>query len=137
MRSIREAFLRADTVMLGDKRVKITKLTPKYWRELFEAIDLLPSLIVNVAKAPSDQFMAYALTAAEVAMDEVIEITHILTGIDRDYLENEVGLDEIIEYFSKMAEYNSLEQMLKNMKSLLPAQQEPAQEAQRKKAELQ
>lgn len=128
MRNLKKAFMREDSMLLGEKRVKIEKLTPKKWKELFGVIDMLPSLIVNVVQAPQDQFMAYALTAAEVGMDELMEVTSILTGIEKEYLEDEVGLDEIVEYVTKMIEFNSLERMVKNLQSLLPKPKEETTE---------
>lgn len=116
----KRVFAKENEVMLGDKKVKIEKVTPKKWKEIFGVIDTLPNLIIRVITAPRQDFVAYLLSAIEFGMDEIIEVVSVLTGIDRDYLHNEVGVDEIIEYFTKMAEHNNLERVLKNVKSLLP-----------------
>lgn len=117
---LKRVFMREDEVMLGEKKVKIEKITPKKWKELFGVIDTLPSLIIKVLTAPQENFVAYLLSAIEIGLDEIIEVVSVLTGIDRDYLHDKVGVDEIIEYFARMAEYNNLERVLKNVKSLLP-----------------
>lgn len=117
---LKRVFIREDEVMLGEKKVKIEKITPKKWKELFGVIDTLPSLIIKVLTAPQENFVAYLLSAIEIGLDEIIEVVSVLTGIDRDYLHDKVGVDEIIEYFARMAEYNNLERVLKNVKSLLP-----------------
>ncbi|SDZ05237.1 hypothetical protein [Thermoactinomyces sp. DSM 45892] len=115
---------RENEIKLGDKKVRIEKITPKKWRELFEVVDILPNIIIKLVQVPSDQFVTYFLSALEFGMDEVIEVTSKLTGIEKEYLEDHVGLDEIIEYFRRMVEKNNLVDTAKNIKSLLPISKE-------------
>lgn len=117
---LKRVFTKENEVMLGEKKVKIEKITPRKWKELFGVIDTLPNLIIQVITAPREDFVAYLLSAIEFGLDEVIEVVSVLTGIERDYLHDKVGVDELIEYFARMAEYNNLERVLKNVKSLLP-----------------
>ncbi|SFX48590.1 hypothetical protein SAMN04487866_10956 [Thermoactinomyces sp. DSM 45891] len=111
---------RENELKLGDRRVRIEKITPKKWRELFGVVDILPNIIIKLVQVPPDQFVTYFLSALEFGMDEVIEVTSKLTGIEKTYLEDHVGLDEIIEYFRRMVEKNNLVSTAKNIKSLLP-----------------
>jgi hypothetical protein len=107
-------------MMLGEQRVKIEKLTIAKWRELFAVIDKLPGLIVQILSAPQDDFYAYVVAGLDIAFDEVAQIVSVLTGLDADYIENHVGVDELFEYVSKTVKRNRLEDVVKNVKSLLP-----------------
>jgi hypothetical protein len=107
-------------MMLGDKRVKIEKLTIAKWRELFAVIDKLPGLIVQILSAPADDFYTYVVAGLDIAFEEVAQIVSVLTGLDVEYIENNVGIDELIEYVSRIVKRNRLEDVAKNVKSLLP-----------------
>lgn len=107
-------------MMLGDKRVKIEKLTIAKWRELFAVIDKLPGLIVQMLSAPADDFYSYVVAGLDIAFEEVAQIVSVLTGLDVEYIENNVGIDELIEYVSRIVKRNRLEDVAKNVKSLLP-----------------
>ncbi|MDR4936066.1 hypothetical protein RGU11_06755 [Rossellomorea marisflavi] len=112
--------LTEDEMWLGEKRVKINKLTPNRWRDLFETVDRLPGIIVQVISAPQDDFYATVVAGLEVAMDEVIEIVAVLSDLDADYINAEVGVDEIFEYLTRTVKKNRLDSVAKNVKSLLP-----------------
>jgi hypothetical protein len=118
--TIRKKFARENEVMLGDKKVTIPKLTPKKWKELFAVVENLPNLIIKVAMAPREDFAAYVLSAIDLAIDEMVDITAVLTGIDRQYLADNATVPQIIEFFTRTAEYNDLSRAVKNVVSLLP-----------------
>lgn len=105
---------------LGDKRVSINKLTPNRWRTLFDTIDTLPGLILQVITAPQENFHAYLISACELALDEVVKVVAVLSDVDEDYLNEYVGLDEMVEYLSRTAKRNNLADTVKNVTSLLP-----------------
>lgn len=107
-------------MMLGDKRVKIEKLTIVKWRELFEVVDKLPGLIVQVLTASSDDFYAYVVTALDLAADEISQIVSVLSGVEAEYLQKDVGVDELIEYLARTVKRNRLDGVVKNVQSLLP-----------------
>ena len=112
--------LNENEMMLGEQRVKIEKLTIAKWRELFAVIDKLPGLIVQILSAPQDDFYAYVVAGLDIAFEEVAQIVSVLTGLDADYIEHNVGVDELFEYVSKTVKRNRLEDVVKNVKSLLP-----------------
>ncbi|WP_249931493.1 hypothetical protein [Rossellomorea marisflavi] len=112
--------LNEDEMWLGDKRVKINKLTPNRWRDLFATVDRLPGMIVQVISAPQEDFYTSVLTGLGYAADEIIEIVAVLSDLDVDYINAEVGVDEIFEYLSRTVKKNRLDSVAKNVKSLLP-----------------
>jgi hypothetical protein len=112
--------LNENTAYLGGKRVEINKLTPKKWRELFETVDQLPGLVVKVLLAPKEDFYAYAVSAGEIAMGEVVRVVAVLSELDEEFIDENVGLDELIDYLAKTAKKNNFGSVVKNVKSLLP-----------------
>jgi hypothetical protein len=117
---IRKSLRRQNVAKLGDKTVKIEKITPRKYKELFGLISSIPNLFMSVLRAPEEEYETYLLTALEIGLDDFIAVVSFLTGIEEDYLLDKAGLDEITEYLARMAEHNNLAQTLKNVKSLLP-----------------
>jgi hypothetical protein len=115
--------LNENEMMLGEKRVKIEKLTIAKWRQLFSTVDKLPGLIVQVLSAPADDFYSYVITALDIAFDEIAEIVAVLSGVDAEYITEHVGVDELFEYLSRTVKRNRLDDVVKNVKSLLPTKQ--------------
>jgi hypothetical protein len=105
---------------LGEKRVEINKLTPKRWRQLFATIDTLPGLIVQVITAPQEDFYAYVVSACDIALEEVVKVVAVLSELDEEYINENVGVDELITYIARTAKRNNLAETLKNVGSLLP-----------------
>lgn len=120
---LKNAISSENTLYLGNKKVEIKKLTPNLWKKLFETIDRLPGLIVQVILAPKEDFYSYVISAAEIAMDEIVQVVAVLSSIDEDYIKENAGLDELIDYLVKTAKKNNLQDTLKNVKSLLPNKQ--------------
>ncbi|MBO1515055.1 hypothetical protein [Metabacillus bambusae] len=119
IKKLKESLLGENTMYLGEKRVEIKKLTPNLWRQLFETIDKLPGLIVQVLLAPKEEFYSYMVSVCQIAMDEFIEIVSLLTGLEKEYIDDKVGLDEIITFLIRIIKRNNLGEVAKNLKSLL------------------
>lgn len=113
-------LLNENQMYLHEKKVEIPKLTPERWKKLFEKVDMLPGIIVQVLLAPKKDFYSTVLTAIDLMIDEVVEVVAILTEIDAEYIKKNVGIDELIEFLTKTVRKNQLAGMVKNLQSLLP-----------------
>jgi len=111
--------LNKDTVLLGNRKAEVKKLTPALWKKVFGAVDLLPGVALQVFTAPKADLSAYLLQAFDVALEEMIEIVSLVSDIDKDYLFNDAGLDELVEYVYLTIKKNRLDQTAKNLKGLL------------------
>jgi hypothetical protein len=107
-------------MILHEKKVEIPKLTPDRWKRLFEKVDMLPGLIVQVLLAPKDDFYTVVVSACQLALDEVTEMVSLLSDIDVEYIRKNVALHEIIEFITRTVKRNKLDEIGKNLKSLLP-----------------
>ncbi|MBG9603962.1 MAG: hypothetical protein ACQEW2_02390 [Bacillota bacterium] len=109
---------------LHEKKVEIPKLTPDRWKRLFEKVDMLPGLIVQVLLAPKKDFYTVVVSACQLALDEVTDIVALLSEVEVEYIRKNVALHEIIEFLTKTVQRNKLDEMAKNLKSLLPQETE-------------
>lgn len=121
-------FNTPDTVYLGGKPAKVSKLTPAKFKEISSVVENLPGYVAQVILAPKDQFSAYLYSAIDLAMDEIIDVISILSGIDAEYIHENAGIDEIAEYLIKTLEKNDLSSVIKNAKRLLPSMMENEKE---------
>jgi hypothetical protein len=124
MLNIFKSSLSGNEMYLHEKKVEIPKLTPDRWKRLFEKVDMLPGLIVQVLLAPKKDFYTVVVSACQLALDEVTEIVALLSEVEVDYIRKNVALHEIIEFLTKTVQRNKLDEMAKNLKSLLPQKTE-------------
>ncbi|ABY46826.1 hypothetical protein [Bacillus mycoides] len=116
-----KAMQMPETLKLGEKTVRVRKITPAEYKELMAVIGNLPNMIVQIIQAPEEDRMAYIMSALDVGMDDLVNVTSTLSNIDADYLASGgVGLDEIVEYITQMAKFNGIGKIVKNLASLLP-----------------
>ena len=110
--------------LLGQQIVEIKKITPNQYKLIMNVVENLPGLLYTsftqyfINEDKKDVIVTF-LTAGQLAMDEIISVTSTLTGIDKDYLGNETGTDELIEYLFKLSKFNSLDKVIKNLISPL------------------
>ncbi|MCU6709357.1 hypothetical protein M6D81_11625 [Paenibacillus sp. J5C_2022] len=110
----------ADYVQLGEKSVKVPKLTPEKYKALFERIETLPQIIVSVLSAKqSDDFVATAIVGANMALDEAVNIVAVLADVEPEYVEKHADLNEISEFIRATIEKNDLQRALKNFRAVL------------------
>lgn len=120
---LKSFHLNENQMLLHEKKVEIPKLTPDRWKQLFETVDMLPGLIVQVLLAPKEDFYSTVVSVIQLAIDEVTEVIAVLSDIEVEYIRKNVGLHEIIEYLTRTIQRNKLGEVSKNLKSLLPKQQ--------------
>ncbi|WP_068616599.1 hypothetical protein [Paenibacillus tuaregi] len=119
MRNLREAFLRSDTVKIGGKSVKVSKITIAQWRELLSVIHALPQLLITVMTAAPEDRLPYFLVAIEKSLTDVVNVVSVLTELDAEWIENNAGVDELVAYFVAVAKANNFGELLKNGQSAL------------------
>ncbi|WP_151737244.1 hypothetical protein [Paenibacillus tengchongensis] len=125
-----------NTVIFGadgpdPKTVKVRKIVITQWRDLFAAVQTLPQLIVNAFYTEPGSRIAYVLAALDHALDEIVEIVAVLTGIEAEWIADNTSPDELLAYFVKVAQVNDFGGLLKNAQSVLSLAQQtaPAQDA--------
>ncbi|PEF03388.1 hypothetical protein COM97_26980 [Bacillus thuringiensis] len=124
-----EIVRRKETMTIGSKVVRIEKITPKKYKEVFAVIGNIPNLIFNVMMAPENEKAIYIMAAADAGINDFVNVTSALTGIDPDYLYEEAGMHELFEFVILTAEYNDLDKIVKKIASLVTKRIEQVTEA--------
>lgn len=110
----------AEYAMLGDKSVKVPKLTPEKYKLLFERVNVLPQLIVRMLAAKhSDDFAATAIVGAGIALDEAVQLVAILADLEPEYIHQNADLAEITDFIRLTLEKNDLQRVIKNFRAVL------------------
>jgi len=115
----KKELIRSDEIMMGEKVVKIPKLTVAKMKEIIRTVENLPGMAIQVLLAPREELHAYVVAAFDLASDEIVKVVAILADLDEKYVAEKVGINEIIEFVKRTIEYNDLSQTVKNVKSLL------------------
>lgn len=124
MKSMRKFFSRSDknTVTFGDpadphtiKTVRVRKITIAKARDLMDSVGSLPALILSVVNAPPDERFAYLYGTIQQSLNDMARLISTLTELDVEYVENNVSVDQMVEYISLMIEYNDINGIVKNV----------------------
>jgi hypothetical protein len=112
-------FKRSSTVKMGDKSVTIPKLTPAKYKRLFGEIQALPSIILNILAAPKDDLQATIIAAVESSIDEFVKLVAVVAELDPKYIEEKVGVNEIVEFIVKTVQTNDIVESIKKLKGVI------------------
>lgn len=114
-----EPVIDPSVVLLGDRPVKVRKVTIKQWRELFSVVGTLPQMLVSVMTAPADNRISYLLAVIESAIDDVVNVVAVLTDLEPAWINENVSPDELMAYFVAVARVNDFGGLLKNVQGAL------------------
>ncbi|CAH1194609.1 hypothetical protein PAECIP111892_01763 [Paenibacillus auburnensis] len=108
-----------NTVTLGGQAVKVRKVTIGQWRELNTVVGTLPQMLLSVVTAPAESRISYLLAVIESAIDDVINVVALLTGLEPAWIDENVSPDELMAYFVAVARVNDFGGFLKNVQGAL------------------
>lgn len=117
------------TDSISPKTVKVRKITIGQWRGLFSTIETLPQMVLAVLTAKPEERAAYVMAALDHALDEIVEVVAVLTGIEAEWIADNTAPDELMAYFVKAAQVNNFGALLKNAQSVLSLASNPEQGA--------
>lgn len=111
--------LRKDSVSLGNKRVQVPKLTRSKLKLLTDHIGTIGEFLVKLFLTPPESRATFIVAGADITIDEIYELTSILSGLSVDYLDEHAGLAECAEFLKLTWEKNDMNATLGNLQSLL------------------
>ncbi|WP_162174494.1 hypothetical protein [Paenibacillus sp. FSL R7-269] len=106
-------------IILGGQAVKVRKVTIGQWRELYSVVGNLPQMLISVVTAPTDSRIPYLLAVVESAIDDVVNVVAVLTGLEPAWINENVSPDELMAYFVAVARVNDFGGLLKNVQGAL------------------
>lgn len=121
-RNDREMFnlSKKDTVQLGDKRVQIPKLTRNRLKKLTDHIGSIGNYLIKLFLTPEKDRAVFIVAAADVSIDEIYELTSLLSDLPIEYLDDHATFAECIEFLRLIWEKNDMNEALKNLGGLIP-----------------
>jgi hypothetical protein len=113
-------FLKKDRVQLGDKRIEIPKLTRARLKKLTDHIGTIGDYLVKLFLTPENERVVFIVAAADIAIDEIYELTALLSDLPIEYLDEHASLAECAEYLRLTWEKNDINKALGNVSGLIP-----------------
>jgi len=113
-------LFKQDRVWLGKKQVEIPKLTRARLKKLTEHIGTIGDFLVKLFLTPENERAVFIVAAADVAIDEIYELTSLLSEIPLDYLDEHASLAECTEFLRRTWEKNDMNRALGNLSGLIP-----------------
>lgn len=109
------------TVTIGGKAVEVRPLSPKRFFQIISRLEALPSVALQFVYGdnPNLNVVQLIVAAAEVAKDELFDILSIASGESVEFLYEEAGIHEIIDYIEKLFEVNRLPQVTGKIRAAL------------------
>lgn len=111
---------RKDVVMLGNKRVRVPKLTRSRLKKLTDHIGSIGDYLVKLFLTPDKDRAVFIVAAADVSIDEIYELTSILSDLPIEYLDDHAVFSECTEFLKLTWEKNDMNEALKNLGGLIP-----------------
>jgi hypothetical protein len=76
-------------------------------------------MLISVVTAPADSRVSYLLAVLESAIDDVVNVVAVLTGLEPAWIDENVSPDELMAYFVAVARVNDFGGLLKNVQGAL------------------
>jgi hypothetical protein len=113
-------FFKKDRVQLGQKQVEIPKLTRARLKKLTEHIGTIGDFLVKLFLTPENERAVFIVAAADIAIDEIYELTSLLSDIPIEYLDEYASIAECTEFLRLTWERNDINAALGNVSGLIP-----------------
>jgi len=113
-------FLKKDRVQLGRKQVEVPKLTRARLKKLTDHIGTIGDFLVKLFLTPENERAVFLVAAADVAIDEIYELTTLLSDLPLEYLDEHAGIAECTEFLRLTWEKNDINAAMGNVNGLIP-----------------
>ncbi|WP_449600299.1 hypothetical protein [Paenibacillus sp. Marseille-Q9583] len=114
-----EIVIDPNVIQLGDRAVRVRKVTIDGWIQLTGVINTLPELVMGVMSAPAGSRTAYLFAILEHALEDIVQVVSILTEFEPEWIKANVAPDELMAYFTAVARVNNFGGLLKNVQGAL------------------
>ena len=114
------SLFKQDRVWLGKKQVEIPKLTRARLKKLTEHIGTIGDFLVKLFLTPENERAVFIVAAADVAIDEIYELTSLLSDLPIEYLDKHASIAECTNFLRLTWERNDMNAALGNLSGLIP-----------------
>jgi hypothetical protein len=113
-------LFKKERVQLGQKQVEIPKLTRARLKKLTEHIGTIGDFLVKLFLTPENERAVFIVAAADIAIDEIYELTSLLSDLPIEYLDEHASIAECTEFLRLTWERNDINAALGNVSGLIP-----------------
>lgn len=113
-------LLKKDRVQLGDKQIAVPKLTRTRLKRLTDHIGTIGDYLVRLLLTKEDERAIFIVAGADMFIDEIYELTSLLSELDSAYLDDNASLAECTHFLKLTWERNDINEALKNLNGLTP-----------------
>jgi hypothetical protein len=114
------SFFSKDRVQLGKKKIEVPKLTRARLKKLTDHIGTIGELLVKLFLTPENDRAVFIVASADVAIDEIYELTALLSDLPAEYLDEHASIGECAEFLRQVWERNDMNNALGNISGLIP-----------------
>jgi hypothetical protein len=111
---------RKEKLKLGSRTVSIPKLTSNRLKKLTDHLGTIGDLLVKTFLTPEADRSVMIVAGAEIMIDEIYELTSLLSDLDIDELSEQASLAECTEFLNLTWAKNDMNAALKNLSGLIP-----------------
>ena len=109
-----------DAVFFGDAIVPIPKLTIEKWELLFENLETMPQIILNILSSRGDDnFTAKLVVGVGIALGEAVRLVSVITGLEEEFIRENADHNSLYDFFAKTIKKNDLNSALKKFRAAL------------------
>ena len=112
--------MKSITVKINDKTVVIKKLPLGRFAKVLAALDKLPGYLSSFDELSVEKIILELPEMISGAFPELLEVLSIASGVPREELDEEYGLDDVTFLLKGIFEVNNFDLVIKNIKGLLP-----------------
>ncbi|OKP91844.1 hypothetical protein A3844_01650 [Paenibacillus helianthi] len=113
-------FGKKDALQLGNRKVQIPKLTRTRLKKLTDHLGTIGDLVVKIFLTPTEDRSVMIVAGAEIMIDEIYELTSLLSDLDIEELSEQASLAECTEFLNLTWAKNDMNATLKNLSGLIP-----------------
>lgn len=113
-------LFKKERVQLGNKQIEVPKLTRARLKKLTDHIGTIGDFLVKLFLTPENDRAVFIVAAADVAIDEIYEMTALLSDLPIEYLDEHASIGECTEFLRQVWERNDMNTALGNLSGLIP-----------------
>jgi len=114
------SLTKKEKLKLGNRTVSIPKLTRNRLKKLTDHLGTIGDLVVKIFLTPQEDRSVMIVAGAEVMIDEIYELTSLLSDLAIEELSEQASLAECTEFLNLTWDKNDMNAALKNLSGLIP-----------------
>lgn len=113
-------LFKKNRVQLGKKQIEVPKLTRTRLKKLTDHIGTIGEFLVKLFLTPENDRAVFIVAAADITIDEIYELTSLLSDLPIEYLDEHASIAECTEFLKLTWEKNDINAALGNLSGLIP-----------------